>query len=208
MNIIEEKYTWAYPLYLRTETKYLVLHHEAASGSTAQEIHNYHLRNGWAGIGYHYYIRKDGSIYRGRPEDTVGAHTEDYNSVSIGICFEGNYETEPTMPEAQFKAGQALIADIKTRYPDIVSKRHRDLNATACPGKYFPYNDLTGDETMTGEEIYTKLNEYLKTLDAPAWAKEELAQAVAAGITDGTNPMQLIPRYQAAIMAYRAKKGE
>ena len=32
----------------------------------------------------------------------------------------------------------------------------------------------------------------------------ELAEAVALGITDGTNPMQLIPRYQAAIMAKRA----
>jgi len=32
----------------------------------------------------------------------------------------------------------------------------------------------------------------------------ELAEAVALGITDGKNPMQLIPRYQAAIMAKRA----
>ena len=39
---------------------------------------------------------------------------------------------------------------------------------------------------------------------APAWARAELAEAVELGITDGTNPMQLIPRYQAAIMAKRA----
>lgn len=59
-------------------------------------------------------------------------------------------------------------------------------------------------ENMTGEEIYRKLNEYLRTMPVPAWAERELAEAVALGITDGTEPMALIPRYQAAIMARRA----
>lgn len=62
------------------------------------------------------------------------------------------------------------------------------------------------EETMTGKEIYDELNAYTATLPVPGWAEAELAEAVAAGITDGTNPMQLIPRYQAAIMAYRASK--
>ena len=62
------------------------------------------------------------------------------------------------------------------------------------------------DDNMTGEEIYAKLNEYLKELPAPAWAQGELQEAVALGITDGTRPMQMIPRYQAAIMAARAAK--
>lgn len=60
------------------------------------------------------------------------------------------------------------------------------------------------EETMTGKEIYDKLAEYTETLAVPAWAKEELAKAKAAGITDSSAPMQLIPRYQAALMAYRA----
>ena len=60
------------------------------------------------------------------------------------------------------------------------------------------------EETMTGKEIYDALNAYTATLPVPDWAKEELAKAKAAGITDGSAPMQLIPRYQAALMAYRA----
>ena len=48
MNVIEEKYNWAYPLTRRSRTTLLVLHHEAGSGSTAQQIHNYHrYTNGW-----------------------------------------------------------------------------------------------------------------------------------------------------------------
>ena len=59
---------------------------------------------------------------------------------------------------------------------------------------------------MSGEEIYNKLQEYLGKQPLPSWAKAELEEAKALGITDGKNPMQLIPRYQAAIMAKRAVK--
>ena len=62
---------------------------------------------------------------------------------------------------------------------------------------------------MTGEEIYKELTAYTVSLPLPEWAKEELEEAVAMGITDGTDPMGLIPRYQAAIMAKRAvQKGK
>ncbi len=57
---------------------------------------------------------------------------------------------------------------------------------------------------MTGEQIYNRLNEYLAQYPAPEWAKDELDEAIALGITDGERPVQLIPRYQAAIMAKRA----
>ncbi len=59
---------------------------------------------------------------------------------------------------------------------------------------------------MTGKEIYDALNDYLGRQPVPAWAKEELEEAVKLGITDGKEPMQLIPRYQAAIMAKRARE--
>ncbi len=62
------------------------------------------------------------------------------------------------------------------------------------------------DEDMTGEDIYRKLKDYLSTQPVPAWARDELQEAVDMGITDGTRPMELIPRYQAAIMAKRAAK--
>lgn len=62
-----------------------------------------------------------------------------------------------------------------------------------------------GKQDMTGEEIYIELQNYLKEQKLPDWAKKEIEEAKALGITDGTNPMQLIPRYQAAIMAKRAK---
>lgn len=60
------------------------------------------------------------------------------------------------------------------------------------------------EETMTGEEIYRALSDYLNKQSVPQWAREELEEAVTLGITDGKDPMGLIPRYQAAVMAKRA----
>lgn len=60
------------------------------------------------------------------------------------------------------------------------------------------------EEVLTGEEIYYKLQAYLETRAVPAWALEELNQAEALAITDGSVPMGMTPRFQAAIMAKRA----
>jgi hypothetical protein len=62
---------------------------------------------------------------------------------------------------------------------------------------------------MTDEQAYRlleKAQRHAAELPSPAWAKEELNAAIAAGITDGERPMQLIPRYQAAIISARAGK--
>lgn len=206
MRVIEQRYDWATTLFPREVTTHLILHHMAGSGFTAQEVHQYHKsNNGWSGIAYHYYIRKDGQIYRGRPEGAKGGHTKDWNYCSIGICFEGNFEKEK-MPAKQKEAGLALVADIRERYPGIVVGGHNEYNATACPGKNFPMDEFKEAGEMNGEQIYEKLQAYLATLPVPDWAAKELDEAVKAGITDGKNPMQLVPRYQAAIMAKRAAK--
>lgn len=67
----------------------------------------------------------------------------------------------------------------------------------------YPAKEKDSDP-MTGEQIYNALNGYLDTLPVPEWARQELAEAKALGITDGQNPARLISRYQAAIMARRA----
>ena len=143
INIIQPNYKWAYGATIRQKTDYIVLHHVGAIGSfTPEQIHAEHLKKGWRGIGYNFYVRKDGTIYHGREENAAGGHTLDYNLVSIGICFEGNFEVE-TMTDAQKKAGQALIAYLKPKYPTAQIVRHKQLNATACPGKNFPFADIT-----------------------------------------------------------------
>lgn len=143
MKIIEKSYNWKGSLSIRSRTDYIIIHHMAGEGS-ADDVHRIHLNNGWTGIGYHFFVRKDGSVYRGRPINRVGAHCTNKNSVSVGICFEGNYETSASMPEAQKMAGKELVSYLKGLYPAAAVKKHRDFNSTACPGKYFPFDEIAG----------------------------------------------------------------
>ena len=152
MNIIEETYKWNGNLSKRASTKYIILHNRAGNGDVAS-MHSLHVNNGWIGIGYHFYVRKNGSVYRGRPIDTVGAHTTSYNSVSVGVCFEGNFDKETEMSKEQIKAGQALIAYLKKLYPSAEIKRHKDFNATSCPGKNFPFDKIKKGEISAKSEL-------------------------------------------------------
>ena len=45
----------------RQSTARVILHHAAMNGSV-KDIHRVHLNNGWSGIGYHFYVRKDGTV--------------------------------------------------------------------------------------------------------------------------------------------------
>lgn len=132
MNIIETNFNWNGGFTQRNYTSQIVLHHADAITCTVEDIHRWHLNNGWTGIGYHYFVKKDGSIYRGRPENVVGAHAIGANTNSIGICAEGNYEIE-IMPEAQKNAIKELIADIKSRYGNLAVKGHKEVSNTSCP---------------------------------------------------------------------------
>lgn len=217
MNIHEEHYDWAGALSRRTVTRYLILHHAAAGGVSAQDIHRQHRANGWAGIGYHYYVRKSGEVFRGRPEDMIGTHAAGRNSDSIGICFEGNFQTD-TMPRAQFDAGAELISEILERYPGLELLRHRDVNATACPGERFPFEQLKEEGTMaklTQEEFNTMAANWLQSLGAlpPSdWSAEARAWAEQSGLIqgDGTGAYQYkrpMTREEYVVMEYRRKGG-
>ena len=145
MNIIESNLNLGSLSNLGT-VKRIICHNADASNCSIYDIDRWHKNNGWAGCGYHFLVRKDGSIYRGRPENKLGAHTSNNNTGSLGICFEGKYNTE-TMPEAQLKAGQELIAYLLNKYGLTKANvyKHKDFNATDCPGHNFPWDKLIND---------------------------------------------------------------
>ena len=188
----------------RTVTDRIILHHAAGNGSV-ESVHNYHKSLGWSGIGYHYYVRKDGSIYRGRPEEMVGGHTSGYNYCSIGVCAEGNFETE-SMSDAQREAIRALVLDIRTRYPDTQTIRHKDVAATACPGKNYPFDYIAAaepDPEDTPPETDTPSGmdwETERTL-AREWAMN-------TGLSDGERPRDSMLREEYWVSEYRKAKKE
>lgn len=160
MNIIDVGLEFGSNMSLRNvnSIKRIILHHSGVTVlQTVETIHNYHKNsNGWAGIGYHFYIRKDGSIYKGRPLECVGAHASGNNSDSIGICAEGNFEVEQ-MPEAQKNSLKELINYLLSNYNIDVIQGHKDVNSTSCPGSNFPLEEMkhllnSKDEQTSNEE--------------------------------------------------------
>jgi N-acetyl-anhydromuramyl-L-alanine amidase AmpD len=144
-------YQWKGTLITRNKTEMIVLHHAASKSCTVQQINQWHINRGWCGIGYHYFISRDGQIFRGRPENTVGAHVTGHNSKSIGVCFEGDY-TVQTMPIAQLEAGKELVAYLKDKYKITKVKGHRDLMATSCPGINFPFFEIANAKKSDNKE--------------------------------------------------------
>ena len=144
MNIIETNLQFK-DMNTRKLTERIILHHADAKSCSAEDIHRWHLSNGWSGAGYHFLVRKDGTIYRLRPEEKVGAHAYGSNYNSIGICFEGNF-MEEDMPEVQKQAGKELVAYLKNKYKISTVQKHKDVCATSCPGDKFPFDEIANSE--------------------------------------------------------------
>lgn len=141
----------------RSYTDMIVIHHTGSPDMDAsvEQIHGWHLGNGWAGIGYHYVIRKDGTIEQGRPEWAIGSHAYGENSHSIGIHISGDFEqAEPTSQQVEKCA--MLVADICDRYSIPIDYNHivghGELMATSCPGRNL--QKLIDDGTITGKAAW------------------------------------------------------
>ena len=203
MTIIETNWKWNGTLGKRSSTTHIVLHHAAAKTCTAADVDSWHKANGWSGIGYHYFVRKNGELYRGRPENTVGAHVTGHNSYSIGICVEGDYSKETVMPEAQKTAILELIKDIKTRYPSIKIVGHKDLGGSACPGTYYPLEFFKKYDYSRKEE--TTVSKTLNDISGH-YAEKHIQKLLDCGIVNGDDngnyrPNDPITRADAAIIA-------
>lgn len=121
---------------------YIVIHCSATppwSDIGAADIDRWHRERGWDSIGYHYVIRRDGSVESGRPESYVGAHARGFNGSSIGVCLAGGVDGQKNPQDnfttAQMKALAQVIYELRGKYRSAEVLGHRDLPgvAKACP---------------------------------------------------------------------------
>ena len=106
---------------------------------TVDDCRRDHRNQGFADIGYHYYITRDGVVHAGRPLYTEGAHAQGYNRYSIGICYEGGLDIRgrpaDTRTPQQKDTLHRLLQRLKEDYPQARVVGHRDLPGVrkACP---------------------------------------------------------------------------
>ena len=92
-------------------------------------------------IGYHFYIRRDGTLYYTRPVYLKGCHVAGHNANSIGICSEGGHRDDDMVTKyddnrtaEQKVVLHELLTVLHQLLPDAKLCGHHDLNpAKACP---------------------------------------------------------------------------
>ena len=107
--------------------------------SSVSDIDRWHRDKGWKnGCGYHYVVRRDGSIETGRPLEMIGAHCVNHNRHSIGICYEGGLDvtgqpTDTRTPQ-QKVALRDLLRQLRQQFPMALIVGHNVFNPMkACP---------------------------------------------------------------------------
>ena len=104
----------------------------------AADIDRWHRQQSFKSIGYHFVVRLNGEVERGRPIAEVGAHCKGHNATSIGVCYIGGLAADGKMPKdtrtvEQRKAMRNLVRTLKHVFPGAVVRSHRDFAAKACP---------------------------------------------------------------------------
>ena len=127
---------------LPEDVKFIAVHCSATPPSRdigVKELDRMHRERGFRCIGYHFVVRRDGAVEGGRPLNQPGAHVEDFNHCSIGVCLVGGVDDklkpEANFTEKQMAALDALLYGLEHDFPNAVVQGHRDFPnvAKACP---------------------------------------------------------------------------
>jgi len=118
----------------------------------SEEINKYHLELGLDGIGYHYVIRRDGSLQRARPVNTKGQHApiNNHDERSIGIVFVGGINVPSGTPNPEnFLSSQSLTRSQLNTFDHFC----RAFYAVFPGGQIIGHNEIDEEEVDPGFEV-------------------------------------------------------
>lgn len=117
---------------------------------------------GYAALGYHFFIYKNGDVYEGRPLEIMGSHAgrgkisgplNDPDWGAIGIVLQGDYHHKDdyffseNVPKKQLNALEKLASCLKAKYSINQLLMHQEVSRsgkpTVCPGDHLvPYIEV------------------------------------------------------------------
>lgn len=137
----------------RKKWKYIVAHHSATSQGSAKSFDQVDRRHGMKnGLAYHFVIGNG----KGTPDGVIeigarwknqlhGGHVSkwEFNNHGIGICLVGNFENSHPSTK-QLSSFRKLVTYLGGDLLDnkYTFKVHKEINATLCPGRYFPTDKM------------------------------------------------------------------
>jgi N-acetylmuramoyl-L-alanine amidase len=103
-------------------------------------IRKWHVEErGWADVGYHFFIKKDGTIQKGRPIESQPAAQKNNNYMTIAICLSG----EEHFTHSQKRALSRLCEEINSAHKDMTFHGHCEVDkGKTCPN--FNYKKTLG----------------------------------------------------------------
>lgn len=168
-----DSYNWSW-VRKWEEVKYLVIHHTVTShDATPDDIALLHKARGWAGIGYHFVITKDGTVYYVGDISTARANVLNMNEQVIGITLVGDF-TKHLPSDDQILSAHDLCKFFLFNAPalpningweDVVG--HKELQATACPGN---------DWKDTASSLYNRIKGRIPYTPQPTPQPEPIPQ--------------------------------
>ena len=108
------------------------------------EVRQWHLARGFADIGYHYLIDRDGQVMVGRDIGRVGAHVKGRNTGTIGVALFGGHGSSENdrfaenFNAAQDEALENLLDQLRDEFGPLRVSGHNEYAAKACPGFNVP----------------------------------------------------------------------
>ncbi len=124
----------------------LVVHHSGTDGGTPESFAAYHTYTlGWPGIGYHYVIARDGTVYKTNALSAVSYHARGANLNGVGVCLVGDFN-RGRPAEAQLQSLRELLRVLGLHLPGAQVTLHREVpgSRTSCPGRNFTRELLLG----------------------------------------------------------------
>ena len=120
----------------------ILLHASGHAADTLRSLDRRHRARGLRSVGFHYVIRTDGTLERGRELAESGAHCLGFNADSVGICLCG----EGVVTAAQWPVLARLLRRLSRRFPQLTLHTVRELD---------PWSDdpLRVDLTALGAEF-------------------------------------------------------
>ncbi|MGC1471541.1 MAG: N-acetylmuramoyl-L-alanine amidase [Psychroserpens sp.] len=98
----------------------------------AADIDRWHKDRGWSGIGYHYVVRLDGTVEKGRPDAKNGAGVRGHNHDSIHVVYVGGLDKSGKAKDTRTKRQKyellLLVIKLKKKYPCADVSGHRDFS--------------------------------------------------------------------------------
>ena len=94
-------------------------------------IDSWHKKRGWRCIGYHFVIKRDGTVEPGRLKNQYGAHTRGHND-TLGVCMVGTRQFNEYQWSALYELLIELMIEFDFNANDVHG--HNEFSSKECPG--------------------------------------------------------------------------